>query len=681
MKKKITALCLAVAMLAVAVIGGTLAYFTDTDEAKNVFTVGSVKIEIEEPNWDPNEQSKKMENIVPGISYEKDPQVKNTGKNDAYVRMTVCFQNGVSIGGTAGESLTDLFKNLSSDWTFVSDGLSIGGAGHINGHTNCWYATFNYNKILKAGETTAPLFTAVKIPSTWTQEQFESFIGNEFEVVVSAEAIQADGFDTAVEAFAVLDNNGADIVTVTTTEELADALKTGEKVIKIDGQVEFTAAQAGAVTDMKGVTLLGADADASLTIKGTGGGLSNINMVNIILIDETAYASENGENAWEFTYLEFDGNNSFNNVTFTDGVIIEGGHSDFVNCSFEGHNNDSSDLGNTTMYGAWVYSGSATFTDCTFFGTRGLKVADQYSGSDVTDVVVDNCFFGPLSEKPGLAVDNRIGNLNLVIKNSTFVGTQAGDAATDATKGVPYIYENDNRTPDTTTITLINNIVAEKATNAADLKAALAAGKVVVLEDDITAPTETGYGAAAKTGVKLNGGVIDGNGNTLSTTNATGTWDSVIYTTGGTIKNMTVTGAFRGILTGGLTEDLIVDNVVIDGNGICYTVQADGSTRSAYKLVVTNSTLNGWTSYSDIFASVEFTNCKFGKNDGGYGYAYCRPYNNTTFTDCVFSEGFEFDATKCTSTFVNCYVGGTLITAENVVSLLGADAANIVVKN
>ena len=40
MKKKILALCLVVALAVTAVVGGTLAYFTDTDEAENVFTTG-----------------------------------------------------------------------------------------------------------------------------------------------------------------------------------------------------------------------------------------------------------------------------------------------------------------------------------------------------------------------------------------------------------------------------------------------------------------------------------------------------------------------------------------------------------------------------------------------------------------------------------------------------------------
>ena len=46
MKKKITALCLCVALLAVAVVGASLAYFTDTKSATNTFTVGNVKIDL-----------------------------------------------------------------------------------------------------------------------------------------------------------------------------------------------------------------------------------------------------------------------------------------------------------------------------------------------------------------------------------------------------------------------------------------------------------------------------------------------------------------------------------------------------------------------------------------------------------------------------------------------------------
>lgn len=92
MKKKIIALCLIVALAATAVIGGTLAYFTDTDSAKNTFTVGGVSIELIEQQTSENglvsfEQEKPL---VPGKSNDGNAQskivtVKNTGDNDAWV--------------------------------------------------------------------------------------------------------------------------------------------------------------------------------------------------------------------------------------------------------------------------------------------------------------------------------------------------------------------------------------------------------------------------------------------------------------------------------------------------------------------------------------------------------------------------------------------------------------------
>ena len=46
MKKKITALFLCVALAAIAIVGASLAYFTDTDNETNTFAVGNVKIDL-----------------------------------------------------------------------------------------------------------------------------------------------------------------------------------------------------------------------------------------------------------------------------------------------------------------------------------------------------------------------------------------------------------------------------------------------------------------------------------------------------------------------------------------------------------------------------------------------------------------------------------------------------------
>ncbi len=46
MKKKLTAIFLCVALVAIAIVGASLAYFTDTKSATNTFTVGNVKIDL-----------------------------------------------------------------------------------------------------------------------------------------------------------------------------------------------------------------------------------------------------------------------------------------------------------------------------------------------------------------------------------------------------------------------------------------------------------------------------------------------------------------------------------------------------------------------------------------------------------------------------------------------------------
>ena len=51
MKKKLLSLALVVVMAATAIVGTTLAYFTDTDAEKNTFTVGNVKIDLIESQY------------------------------------------------------------------------------------------------------------------------------------------------------------------------------------------------------------------------------------------------------------------------------------------------------------------------------------------------------------------------------------------------------------------------------------------------------------------------------------------------------------------------------------------------------------------------------------------------------------------------------------------------------
>lgn len=201
--------------------------------------------------------------------------------------------------------------------------------------------------------------------------------------------------------------------------------------------------------------------------------------------------------------------------------------------------------------------------------------------------------------------------------------------------------------------------VAETLT---ELKDALANGSNVVLTTDVAVASSevssNGYGA---TGIsQQNGGVIDGNGNSVSV-DAWNTWDSAINTTGGTIKNVRVSGGFRGIFinqNGTNNDKVVLENVTIDGT--VYTISCDQGSNSG--LEATSCVLNGWTSYAATIGEVVFTDCSFGK---GQGYAFCRPYAATRFVNCDFASGFEVDP-QAAITFENCRLGGVTLTSGNI---------------
>lgn len=225
-------------------------------------------------------------------------------------------------------------------------------------------------------------------------------------------------------------------------------------------------------------------------------------------------------------------------------------------------------------------------------------------------------------------------------------------------------------------VTLLSSTAT--VSDAEDLNDALSSGTDVVLIDDVTA-NDPVSGYSGRVGViQENGGTIDGNGNTLTVNNANGTWDGAILSSGGTVKNITITGSFRGIMANNLTEDLVVDNVIIDGT--TYTIHCDTAGTGGIK--VSNSILNGWTSYTSGINEVTFDNCSFGESKG---YAYMRPYSSTTLTDCTFSDGFQFDASNLESggtiVMIDCYVGDTLITTDNLTTLLGDDAEGVTIQN
>lgn len=284
---------------------------------------------------------------------------------------------------------------------------------------------------------------------------------------------------------------------------LIDATNTVTETITIEGEGKNSVL----VVDGAGVGSLRAANGAKLIVK------------NMTIVDNSvSYA----EDAWELTYLEFAGNLEFNNVTFNSGIQLQTEGSEaalnatFTNCTFI--TNEES------VYSVWVSDGTSTFSNCKFQGTRGLKMHEKY-GSEIAEVIIDACEFGPLSKKPGVAIGDLNADTKVTIKNSSFIGCQPGDQNN-------YIYESDTDVT-TFTLTLSNNSVEEDPANTvrigtvAELKAFKEAvnvsgnsysGKTIKLTADIDLKGEAWepIGQARGNGVKTYfQGVFDGQGYTI----------------------------------------------------------------------------------------------------------------------------------------------------------------------
>ena len=250
MKKTIAIIALVV-LVAVASVLGTLAYLTDTKTATNTFTVGNVKIELLESSlhrenagvangqtstselWsdvkmegtgntskykagdtfytdaqiEANAQEYKCENVKlnPGQSYHKMPYVKNTGANDAYIRIRVMFPADLDTAILNSSMYTSTALN-NKEFTLAYD-----NSGPVE-RDGIKYNVYTFTRIdpLASGELTYwNVWGTVHMDADVTNEELANFFGEGkpyangiFPVLVEADAIQADGFANAEAAWA-----------------------------------------------------------------------------------------------------------------------------------------------------------------------------------------------------------------------------------------------------------------------------------------------------------------------------------------------------------------------------------------------------------------------------------------------------------------------------------------------
>lgn len=244
MKKKITALFLCVALAAIAIVGASLAYFTDTDNETNTFAVGNVKIDLIEQErgengLQPFTQNKKLSPIVGSAQGEKDAlgmptaknyvdkmvTIKNTGSEKAYIRAYFAIPSALDDGyETFNAGLNTLHFNFGNK---VENGVvtSTEGVEWIWTHGSKWnyfeteidgikYNVYyaDYYQAVDAGATTEQLVQGVYLDKTFDIKDGKCYAfgkkvtldaGWDWSKVscpVFAIACQAEGFDNAAAA-------------------------------------------------------------------------------------------------------------------------------------------------------------------------------------------------------------------------------------------------------------------------------------------------------------------------------------------------------------------------------------------------------------------------------------------------------------------------------------------------
>lgn len=208
-KSKVMCIIAIIALVAILLVSGILAYLTSTDTKTNEFTIGSVKIKLLEPAWngegvvdtDGDGIPDFAENIASNAVIPKDPQIKNTGENKAYVylkvtvpvrKVKVANLDGTLVSEEATETPLFTYNVNAEDWTEITSASEEikNNSDEVIEESHVYY----YKKELQKNETTSPLFEAVTFANL--VEQPTELSGN-YSVNIDAYAIQSENINDA----------------------------------------------------------------------------------------------------------------------------------------------------------------------------------------------------------------------------------------------------------------------------------------------------------------------------------------------------------------------------------------------------------------------------------------------------------------------------------------------------
>lgn len=177
-KTKALLLSLCAVLLVVTTVFATMAFLTSKDQVTNTFTIGNVKITLDEAKVDlygeSEDESRVQANtykLIPGHSYTKDPTVHvASGSEDCW--LFVKLENGL--------------KDIIADTT-VEAQMTTKGWTCIDTSNNIWA----YSDFASANDSVV-VFESFKLKNNANVASYESAT-----ITVIAYAIQKDGFDTA----------------------------------------------------------------------------------------------------------------------------------------------------------------------------------------------------------------------------------------------------------------------------------------------------------------------------------------------------------------------------------------------------------------------------------------------------------------------------------------------------
>lgn len=187
-KKKIIAVSIVLALI--LLIGGMIAYFTDTDTKKNVFVLGDeVNIVIDETF---NETA--ANGIHPGTTVAKTPKVVNQSTTTpAYVFLEVKVP--LYDSNADGTVDAELFQYTpKAGWYEMQDKVSTDTTAKFRTHVYA-YGSETAMTSLAAGATTPTLFDSVKLVESLTAAQKNTAPANP-DIDIVAKAIQIDNVGT-----------------------------------------------------------------------------------------------------------------------------------------------------------------------------------------------------------------------------------------------------------------------------------------------------------------------------------------------------------------------------------------------------------------------------------------------------------------------------------------------------